>query len=63
MPWFPCDISALCVAEAALVTAWKLFIDVEGTPDHFATSVSEIPGTGVPLGMLHRCFVRPPRNL
>ena len=55
-PWFSCDVSALCVAEpVALVTAWGLFIDVEGAPEHVATSVPEIPGAECPSKMLQGC--------
>lgn len=49
------DVSALCAAEVALVTAWGLFIGVEGVPERFATSVSETSGAEFPLGVLQGC--------
>lgn len=53
VPWFSCDISALCVAEAvAPVTAWGLFIGVEGVPEHFATSVPKTLGAKCPSKLL-----------
>ena len=56
MPWFSFDISALCVAEAgALVTAWGLFIGVEGVPEHFVTSVPKTPGAEFLSGVLQGC--------
>lgn len=39
-----------CVAEAALVTTWGLFIGVEGIPEHFATSLFPRFLGRVPLG-------------
>lgn len=50
MPWFSFDISALRVAEAvAWVTAWGLFIGMEGIPEHFATSLFQrLLGLGSP---------------
>lgn len=56
MPWFSFDISALCVAEAvALVTAWGLFIGMEGVLEHFATFVPKTPGAEFLSGMLQGC--------
>lgn len=61
MPWFSFDISALCVAEAvALVTAWGLFIGMEGVPEHFATFVPKTPGSEFLSGMLQGCSGGPP---
>lgn len=60
MPWFSFDVSALCVEEAALVTAGRLFIGVEAIPEPFChLSVPEIPGVRFPLGMLQGCSVDP----
>lgn len=60
MPWFSFGVSALCVEEAALVTAGRLFIGVEAIPEPFChLSVPEIPGVRFPLGMLQGCSVDP----
>lgn len=49
--WFSFDISALCVAEVvAQVTAWRLFLGIEGTPEHLSPLSSQDFWGQVPLG-------------
>lgn len=60
---FPVTSQHRAAEPMARVTACSLFIGMEGTPEHCATSlVPEIPGTGFPVGMLQG-GLGTPRNL
>lgn len=59
MPWFSFDISVLC-GRRVLVTAWGLFIGVEGIPEHLPPLCSQDSWGWVPLGDALGCSGDPP---